>query len=168
VVVHPQQEVYILNIPDVILAALPGTLVAILGVFVQLRRERNLPDIDRSNAALTTTQMDKLRAEIARDLMLEVRAENKELKVRVDDLEFALDKERGERRTERNNFQAELETERRARYELELRFQKLDREHAEYKVGIGLLLGQLVDAQLQPTWKPKDTGPMGKLPEVNK
>lgn len=39
----------------------------------------------------------------------------------------------------------------------------LKRERDEWKEGIGLLLGQLVANNIEPTWKPRDTGRLRKV-----
>lgn len=83
----------------------------------------------------------------------------KPLADRIDSLEVEAEHERGERR----RIQSELDVEREARRELERRLAVLDRERQEWKMGIGLLLGQLVTNNIEPTWKPRDTGPMGRL-----
>lgn len=64
-------------------------------------------------------------------------------------------------RSEIDALHAELEREREARRDLEQRHigvlervRLLESEREEWKIGIGLLLGQLINAKIEPTWKP--------------
>lgn len=134
-----------------LIAASPG-LIALIG---QLRK-------DAAAAHKTGTEREQLENEITEKVLTRADTEIVKLNQRISALESDLSRER----IARQALEVDLETERRARHDLETRFRKLDSEHTEYRVGIGLLLGQLVKENIPPTWKPRDTGPMGKLPEI--
>ena len=110
-------------------------------------REKNKPRVDNSQASLTDAQAEKIRAEIQRDVLQQAHDENKELAERVNVLESALEAERKARAIEH-------ESEVKARTVLEARLTDIAAELDQYKMGVGLLMGQLIKNNIKPTWTP--------------
>lgn len=51
---------------------------------------------------------------------------------------------------------------------LNKRIEALESELEEYKIGVGLLMGQLINANMQPTWKPRGVMPKRDTGEVKR
>ena len=127
-----------------------GVIAIILFIIRELwniYREKNKPKIDDSQVNLTDAQAEKIRAEIQRDVLKQAHDENKELAERVNALEAAL-------KTERDERAAEHEADVKARAVLEARLSDIAAELDQYKMGVGLLMGQLIKNNIKPTWTP--------------
>lgn len=84
---------------------------------------------ERKRPALDQSTIDQSNIKAALELRAEMRAENMALKDEITKL--------------------------RAQYaDLSARFEEVERELERYKIGVGLLMGQLIDNDLRPTWTP--------------
>lgn len=116
-----------------------GIIALVLFVLRELwniYREKNKPKVDNAQAANTNAQAElseaqaaKIKADIQRDVLAQAHTENKTLIERVGVLESALH--------ETNKTLAGVMAE-------------LD----QYKMGVGLLMGQLIKNNIKPTWTP--------------
>lgn len=130
-----------------LIAASPG-LIALVG---QLRK-------DAAAAHKTGTEREQLENEITEKVLTRADTEIVKLNQRVAMLESDLSKERLARQVVETTLAQEQE----ARKQSDRRISVLEVEREEWKIGIGLLLGQLVDAKIKPTWTPRGI----EIPEV--
>jgi len=82
-----------MNFSDSILLAIPGAVISLLGLYLQSRREKNIPRVNESEAMLHDAETDKLRDEITRSVLATAQQEINKYTGRITDLESLVERQ---------------------------------------------------------------------------
>lgn len=112
------------------LAALPGLLAL------------------RSNDRKLAAEAKAIETEVYERALKASHGESEKMQARIDRYGVEIEK-----------MQARMDESDQERAALRARVKALENELEEYKFGVGLLIGQLVSARMEPTWRPRGVDP---------